>query len=142
MLKKTITYTDYDGNERTEDFYFNLTKAEIIEMNLMENGGLERTVRKMINETDTGKLYQLIKKIVLGAYGEKSFDGKRFIKSKELSDAFSQTEAFSQLIVEFFDDTNNAAAFIRGIIPKETVGDYDNAVKVVSMNTPASNQHE
>ena len=140
MLKKTITYTDYDGNTRTEDFYFNLTKAEIIEMNLSENGGLEFTVRKMINETDTARLYQLIKKVVLGAYGEKSFDGKRFVKSKELSEAFSQTEAFSQLIVEFFEDTNNAAAFIKGIIPKDSVADYEKASNVVQMNTPVENK--
>lgn len=142
MLKKTITYTDYDGNIRTEDFYFNLTKAEIIEMNLSEAGGLERTVRKMISETDTARLYQLIKKVVLGAYGEKSFDGKRFVKSKELSEAFAQTEAFSQLIVEFFDDTNNAAAFIKGIIPKESQADYDKAAKVVTMNNAVTSTVE
>lgn len=118
MLKKTMTYVDYDGNERTEDFYFNLTKAEIMEMDLSASGGLDKLITKIVAEQDGAKIVEIFKKIILGAYGEKSLDGKRFIKSPELSEAFSQTEAYSDLFMELATDAEKAAEFINGIIPK------------------------
>lgn len=122
MLKKTITYTDYDGNERTEDFYFNLTKAEIIELNLSPTGGLEKSIKKIIKEEDTAKIIEIIKHIILVSYGEKSLDGKRFVKTAsdghKLSDDFKETEAFSELFMELIESDKNASAFISGIIPK------------------------
>lgn len=118
MLKKTISYTDYNGNERTEDFYFNLTKAEISEMELSVNGGLTEWIHQIINTKDNAEIVKIFKKIILSAYGEKSIDGKRFIKSDELSSAFAQTEAYSELFMELLSDENKAAAFINGIIPK------------------------
>lgn len=119
MLKKTISYVDYDGNKRTEDFYFNLTKAELVEMDMSETGGLDRLIKKIIAEQDTARIVEMFKKIIFQAYGEKSLDGKRFIKSKDLSEAFSQTEAYSELFMELISDANAAAAFVGGIIPAE-----------------------
>lgn len=117
MLKKTITYTDYNGNERTEDFYFNLTKAEIMEMQLSTTGGLDSMIKSIVSNQDTPSIVKIFKEIILKAYGEKSADGKRFVKTKEISDAFSQTEAYSQLFMELATDSDAAAKFINGIVP-------------------------
>jgi len=117
MLKKTMTYTDYDGNQRTEDFYFNLTKAEVTEMELSHNGGLIKTIEKIVAEKDGRRIIEIFKDLVLKSHGEKSIDGKRFIKSQELRDAFSQTEAYSDLFMELAMDADSAAAFVNGIIP-------------------------
>jgi len=120
MLKKTITYEDYDGNKRTEDFYFNLSKAEIMEMELSVSGGMTQMLNRIVSEQDGEKIIKTFKEIILKAYGEKSPDGKRFIKSEELSTAFSQTEAFSQLFMELATDADAAAKFVNGIIPVAT----------------------
>lgn len=117
MLKRTITYTDYDGNERTEDFYFNLNKAEIIEMETSKDGGFVKMLQKIVAEKDSNKIVAVFKDFVLKAYGEKSPDGKRFIKNQELRDAFAQTEAYSELFMELATDEKAAAAFVTGIIP-------------------------
>lgn len=119
MLKKTITYTDYNNVERTEDFYFNLSKAEIMEMELSTAGGFAEMIQKIVAAQDAPTLIALFKDLVLNAYGEKSADGKRFIKNDEIRDAFAQTEAYSNLFMELVTDTNAAAAFVNGIMPKE-----------------------
>lgn len=119
MLKKTITYLDYNGNELTEDFYFNLNKAEIMEMELGTEGGLGESIKKIINAKDTPALIELFKKLILKAYGEKSADGKRFVKSDEISTAFSQTEAYSDLFMELATDDKAASAFVNSIIPAD-----------------------
>lgn len=119
MLKKTITYEDFNGETRTEDFYFNLTKAELMEMNLTTYGGLDKVIEKIINTQDTPKIVEMFKDIVLKAYGEKSDDGKRFVKSKELSEAFSQTNAYSDLFMSLATDADEASAFINGVVPKD-----------------------
>ncbi|MDY6073113.1 MAG: hypothetical protein SPI49_03340 [Eubacteriales bacterium] len=118
MLKKTITYNDYDGNERTEDFYFNLTKAEVMEMELGINGGLTKFLQKIVSERDNSKIIEMFKNIILKSYGEKSLDGKRFIKNEEIANNFSQTEAYVELFMELATDAESAAAFINGIVPK------------------------
>lgn len=117
MLKKTITYTDYNGMERTEDFYFNLTKAEVTEMELTTTGGLAEMINQIVAAADVPAIVKVCKEIILKAYGEKSPDGKRFVKSKELSDAFSQTEAYSNLFMEMANDADAAAAFFNAITP-------------------------
>lgn len=117
MFTKTITYIDYDGNKRTEDFLFNLSKAEIIRMEFSETGGMEKMINKIIAEQDNKKLMNLFENIILKAYGEKSADGKRFIKSEELSTNFKQTEAYSELLVELLTNEAAATEFINKIIP-------------------------
>ena len=119
MLKKTIKFTDYFGEERTQDFYFNLNKSELIEMNFTTTGGMEHMLEEIRNSHDNKRIYELFKGIILKAYGEKSADGYRFVKSPELSEAFSQTEAFNELIVEMFSDPNAAAKFMMGIVPSD-----------------------
>ena len=118
MLTKPITYTDYDGVERTENFMFNLTKAEIAELNLTTEGGLQAAVQKIIDSRDVPEITKWFKRIIMMSYGEKSADGRRFIKSEELTENFLQTEAYSELFMELISDDNAAAAFVNGIIPK------------------------
>lgn len=117
MLKKTITYTDYNGMERTEDFYFNLTKAELAEMEMSTAGGLTEMVNRIVAAKDAPSIIKIFKELILKAYGEKSPDGKRFIKSEELSTAFSQTEAYSTLFMELATNDEAAAKFFNGIVP-------------------------
>lgn len=117
MLKKTITFTDYNGNTRTEDFYFNLNEAEVTEMNLSVAGGLTQMIQRIVAAQDGKSIIGTFKEIILKAYGEKSPDGRRFIKSQELSDAFAQTEAYSKLFMELATDADAAAVFVNGIIP-------------------------
>jgi hypothetical protein len=118
MLKQTIKYTDFNDTEREEVFYFNLTKAEILEMEASHNNGLLKTVERLQLEKDNFKIIEVFKSIILKAYGEKSEDGKRFIKSKELSDSFAATEAYSELFISMLN-AEKAVEFISGIIPKE-----------------------
>ena len=117
MLKKTVTYVDYNGVERTEDFYFNLSKAEVTEMELSVEGGFSKMLEEIVKSNDNVRIIELFKEMVLKAYGEKSADGRRFIKSKELSEAFSQTEAYSEIFMELALDEKAAPAFVNGIMP-------------------------
>lgn len=117
MLKKTITYQDYNGNEITEDFYFNLSKAEVTEMELSRTGGLSKYIERIVAAKDVPAIINEFKYLVLKSYGVKSEDGKRFIKSEELSQAFAQTEAYTELFVELVSDAEAAAKFVNGIIP-------------------------
>ena len=119
MLKKIITYTDYNGVERTEPFYFNLSKAELMEMELGVTGGMTEMLNKIINAKDGPSLMKTFKEMIMKAYGVKSDDGKRLIKSEELSIAFTQTEAYSVLFMELITDDKAAADFVNGIIPNE-----------------------
>ena len=117
MYKKTITYPDYNGEEIKEDFYFNLTKAEILEMQLEKEGGLAEKIQAIVDSKNVPELIKIIKELILRSYGKKSDDGKRFIKSPELSREFTQTEAYSELFMELATDSDAASAFINGIIP-------------------------
>lgn len=118
MIKKTIEYVDYNGENRKEDFYFNLSKAEIMELELSKNGGLSEYIQRIVNSNDSASIVTLFKEIICKSYGEKSLDGKRFIKSKELTDAFIQTEAYSELFMLLATNAEEASAFINGVIPK------------------------
>ena len=123
MIKKTITYTDYFDTQRTEDFYFNLSKTEVLELDLAEDGGLERFFDKIVSEMDNRRIVEMFKKIILLAYGERSLDGRRFIKGPELSLAFSQTEAYTELFIELASNAEAAAEFMNGIVPKPSSKD-------------------
>lgn len=119
MLKKTMTYVDFDGNERTEDFHFNLSKTELMEMELNRGGGMSDMLKAIVAAKDVERIGAIFKEILLKAFGEKSPDGKRFIKSKELSEAFSQTVAYDNLFMELATDANAASAFITAVLPKK-----------------------
>lgn len=118
MYKQSIKYTDYDGNEREEDFYFNLSKAELLEMQLSTTGGLEKKIQQIIASQDTKEIIDVFKDIIIRSYGVKSADGKRFIKNDEVKDEFIQSEAYSELFMMLATDEKAASAFINGIIPK------------------------
>ena len=119
MLKKVITYTDYDGNERTETHYFNLSKAELLDMEMFTVGGYTSMLERVIEERDQVELVKLFREIVLKSYGIKSDDGKRFMKSEEITRAFTETEAFTELYMELATNSEAAAAFVNGIMPKD-----------------------
>ena len=119
MLKETRTYEDYDGVQRTEDFYFNHSKAELAEMELSSEGGMQNYLTKIINSKDNKKIIEVFKQLLLKSYGVKSDDGKRFIKSEELSKAFSETPVYSDMFIELATDEKKASRFIEGILPKD-----------------------
>lgn len=119
MLKKTITYRDYNDNERTEDFYFNLSKAELMEMEMSISGGLTEMINKVVAAQDAPSIIKVFKELILKAYGEKSPDGKRFIKNDELRESFAQTEAYSELFMELATNPDAASAFITGVMPAQ-----------------------
>lgn len=119
MIKKTITYTDYNDVERTEDFYFNISQAELAEMELETEGGLGEYITRITNAKSQAEIIKLFKKLILKAYGIKSPDGRRFTKGEDISKEFTETEAYSILFMELATNEEAASAFINGIIPKE-----------------------
>ena len=119
MFKKTITYTDYNGDERKEDFFFNLSKAELLEMQLSTNGGLQGFLMKIIETKDMPKLVEMFKEIIMRAYGEKSLDGKHFMKSEEIRRNFECSPAYSELFMELATNSDSAAEFINALLPDD-----------------------
>lgn len=119
MYKKQITYTDFDGNERTETFYFNLSKSEVVTMEMSTPGGMRQKLLDIVESKDGKAIIDTFKEFISMSYGEKSPDGRRFIKSKELSDAFEQTGAYDQLFLELLTDADAGAEFVNGIFPKD-----------------------
>ena len=119
MIKETVEYVDYNGTTRKEDFWFNLNEAELTEAALSVDGGLDVKIRKIIDTKNQAEMIKLFKEILLMSYGEKSDDGRYFIKSKEKSTAFSQTEAYNILFMNFARDDDAAAKFINGILPNK-----------------------
>ena len=117
MLKKTITYTDYNGTTRKEDFYFNLTQAEVTGLEVSVEGGLVEQINRIVAAQNGKVIIETFKDIILRAYGEKSPDGRRFIKNQEVRDAFAQTEAYSNLFMELATDAKAASEFVNGIVP-------------------------
>lgn len=128
MLKKTFTYTDYNGVERTEDHYFNLTKAEVMEMEMSTTGGLAEMIQRIIAAQDAPAIIKIFKDLIRKAYGVKSADGKRFVKNEEVWAEFEQTEAYSQLFMELATDADAASKFINAIVPT----DLNNQAKTAS----------
>jgi hypothetical protein len=118
MYKKVINYTDFDGNTRSEAFYFNLTKAEMVKMEL-QSGGMQEMLQRIADAEDSYRVAEVIEDIICRSYGEKSLDGKRFVKSQEIVDSFKATDAYSELFMELLRDQDAAAAFINGIMPAD-----------------------
>lgn len=119
MYKRTVTYTDYFGQERKEDVYFNLNRAELMKLELSTQRGYTNMLQSLIDKKDGPTIMQTFDKIIRMAYGEKSDDGRRFIKSEALSEAFTQTPMYDQLFMELCTDSKAAAEFINNIIPKD-----------------------
>lgn len=128
MLKKLIKYTDYNGNERQENFYFNLNKAELMEMETEVTGGMRQLLESIMEKQDIPKIMSAFKTIILKAYGEKSPDGRLFNKSTELSNAFTHTEAYNVLYMELLSDAKKAAQFITALMPEDMRGNPDENV--------------
>lgn len=133
MIAKTITYTDYNDVERTEKFYFNLSKAEVMEMEMSTSGGLAEMIQRVVAAQDQPAIIKIFKDLILKAYGVKSPDGRKFIKSEELSLDFAQTEAYSQLFMELATDADKASEFVNGIVPA------DMAKQIAAQNAAAAN---
>jgi len=119
MYKKVVEYTDYNGNARSDEFYFHLNKAEMLELQLSKKGGFEAYLENIIKTEDVQELMKFFKELLLMSYGVKSEDGKRFIKTDELREEFSQTEAYSELFVLLATDDKAAADFVNGIFPAD-----------------------
>lgn len=136
MYKDTRTYIDFNGEERTEDFYFNLTEAEVTKMELSTKGGLDNYISKISQEKDTPKIIELFEELICAAYGVKSADGKHFIKNKEELEMFKSTQAYSDLYMELATNDKKASEFINGITPKsKTVPqDHKQATNVTPIN--------
>lgn len=133
MLKETLKFVDFDGNEREEDFYFNLTKAELLQMELSVKGGFHTYVERIIKAQDTTELIRIFKELLDRSYGVKSDDGRRFIKNEEVLSDFKQTEAYSDLFMMLATDADKAARFVNGIFPAALQAEVDREVKKHNM---------
>lgn len=129
MLKKTITYVDFNDEEVTEDFYFHLSKAELVELELSFQGGLTEQLKRIMDANDGKAIIAEFKNIILSSYGQRSSDGKRFVKTQALREEFESTEAYSTIFMELVTDAAAAAAFVQGIIPADLA---EEAAKVVA----------
>ena len=138
MLKETMTYVDYNGNERTEDFYFNLTEAELAEMEMSTSGGMGDFIQRIVSEQNGPELVKIFKDLILRSVGKKSLDGRRFEKSDAIRDEFSQTEAYSDLFMKLATDGDAAARFVNGIIPKKVAKTETDVVKEFPQSLPNS----
>lgn len=129
MLKKTITYTDYDGMERTEDFWFNLSKTELTKLDAELTGGVLGVLRKIIDKKDRKALVDFIETLILRSYGEKTLDGKRFVKTPEMAEEFMQTPAYDELFMRILSDTDSQTSFINGVIPQSMAKEIEQTDK-------------
>lgn len=132
MLKKTVTYDDFDGNTRTEDFYFNLTQSELIEMEASFNGGLSQLLEKIIQSKDQKQIIGYFKEIILKSYGIKSLDGRQFIKNEQIREEFASTAAFSKIFMELGTNDKAAINFVKGIMPHHTDKTNGNSVNGIT----------
>jgi hypothetical protein len=132
VLKKTITYTGFDDQEYTEDFYFHLSKAELVEMEVSHDGGLGEYLKRIVASNDGKQIMAEFKKLILSSYGKKSEDGRRFIKTDELRQEFESSEAYSTLFMEIVTNADAAAQFVNGIIPSGLATDADRIAKAAA----------
>lgn len=132
MLKKTVSYEDYNGNRRTEDLYFNVSKSEATKLEVSDAQGFSSYMQQVVAEGDNSKIFDIFETFIKLAYGEKSEDGRRFVKSDELSEAFMQTAAYEALFDELTSNESNVEAFVKGIMPK-----VDGDVPIPNMPTVA-----
>lgn len=125
MLKKTITYTDYNGLERTEDYYFNISRSELAVMNYNENGGFTERLQSMLNAKNSKAIIDVVQSLIEMSYGIKSQDGRRFIKGKEVFDEFKQSPAYSIFLMDLLTNSDSAEEFVKGILPSDLAKEID-----------------
>jgi hypothetical protein len=142
MLKKTITYEDLDGNKITEDFYFNLSKAELAEMELSTQGGLGEYLKKLVVSQNGAEIIGTFKRIIGDSIGRRSEDGKRFIKNEEIKQEFFQSDAYNQLFMELITDETSGAEFVKGILPKDLSEDVMAGKPVTDLQLPEGSEEE
>lgn len=135
MRKETITYTDYNNVTRTEDFFFNLNEAELTALQYGVDGGLKEMLERIVKSNDNKQIMACFHELIAKSYGEKSLDGRRFVKSKELSEAFMQTEAYNELMLRFMTDANYSAEFINDVLADVTKRTEERNAKKVENNT-------
>lgn len=136
MFVKEIKYTDYNGIDRSEKFYFNLNKSELTEMDLTTAGGMKSFIERITNTQDQAELIKLFKELILKAYGQKSDDGKRFIKSDELRNEFSQTMAYDTYFMLLSTNENEAIKFVNGIMPADVLAEAKKQGALPAATTP------
>lgn len=136
MIKKTITYEDFNGVEQTEDFWFHLSKLEVAELELLAETSMEAKIKQIIESKDTREIYKMFKQIIVDAYGKKTPDGKRFIKDSDTKLELTTSPALDELIMEFIQNPDSAATFIRGIIPKSMQSDFDEEAQKQNIQLP------
>ena len=134
MLKKTITYNGFDGKEYTEDFWFGLTKGDLIEMEVATPGGMQSYLERIRQTQDIRGVLEMFKHLIMTSYGQKSPAGKRLVRSKALSEEFAQTEAYDNLLMEIFSDENAAAAFVKGILPQDIAAQAEAQLATMEKN--------
>jgi hypothetical protein len=135
MLKKTITYTDFNDEEITEDLYFHLTKIDIVDLELAHTGGMEEWMKRVTKAEDGNSIFQEFKKIILASYGKRSEDGKRFVKNAEIREEFESSKAFEALAMDILTDTDKAIDFFKGIVPADVA---EEAAKLELSPTPVA----
>lgn len=135
MFVKEIKYTDYNGVDRTEKFYFNLNKSELTEMDLTTAGGMKSFIERIINTQETSELIKLFKELILKAYGQKSDDGKRFIKSEELRNEFAQTMAYDTYFMLLATNEKEAIKFVNGVMPADLVAEAQKQGQIPAATT-------
>jgi hypothetical protein len=138
VLKKDIKYTSFDGEEVVETFYFNLTQAELVELEMSVEGGLEAALKRIVADEDGAGVIREFKKIIKKAYGKKSADGKRFIKNEQEFTEFESSEPYSVLFMELVTDADAAAQFINGIVPKDLLKDNKNQTQLAVAPEPTA----
>lgn len=131
MIKKTISYTDYDGNKRTEDFYFHMSEEEVVSFQRSVNGGIRKQVERIAQAQDESRIIDIFKDLIKRSYGVKSPDGRRFIKNEEVFNDFAQTPAYSIMFMELARDDKKAIEFLNGIVPA-SVSEENGSLKLVN----------
>ena len=135
MLKKEITFENYDGTEKKETYYFHINEVELLELDTDTQAGFVATVEKIGKEQDRKALFELFKRIILMSIGERSPDGNQFVKNDEIRQRFMHTPAYSALFVEILSDANKASAFINGVIPKALQEEAKRLMQAEETNT-------
>jgi hypothetical protein len=136
LLKKTVTYKDFNDEEVTEDLFFHLSKAELVEMEMAHEGGLSAALKRIIDAEDGKAIIAEFKEIILGSYGKKSPDGRRFIKNQQIREEFESSEAYSTLFMELVTETQSAIDFINGIVPAGMAEEAQKLATVTQLPTP------